>query len=99
MMMSRVLSVQIFFLILGNSFALDGCALISAWRCGDTCISRYAECKCGDEIFGREDQKWCCHNSCTGKGGKDSDGTRQGAECTGRAQNLTEACNQKCNFY
>ena len=22
-----------------------------------------------------------------------------GAECTGRALNLTEACNQKCNFY
>ena len=38
MMMSRVLSVQLFFLILGNSFAFDGCEYAFAWRCGDTCI-------------------------------------------------------------
>ena len=33
-----------------------------------------AKCKCGDEIFGPNDQKWCCHNSCRGKGRKNSDG-------------------------
>ena len=67
MMMSRVLSVQMFFLILGNSFALDGCNT-QAWRCGDTCIESTTQCKCGDKIFARTDQKWCCHKSCTGKG-------------------------------
>ena len=78
MMMSWVLGIQIFFLILGNSCdAWDGCSEtmehgnvrdhvgFSSWRCGDTCISWDAKCKCGDEIFKKEDQKWCCHNSCT----------------------------------
>ena len=68
MMMSRVLRVQLFFLILGNSFAWDGCAYTHGWRCGDACIIYDAKCKCGDEIFGHNDQKWCCHNSCVGKG-------------------------------
>ena len=69
MMMSKVVSVQLFFLILGNSFAWDGCSYGLAWRCGDVCIDMNAECKCGNEIFAKEDQKWCCHNStCTDKG-------------------------------
>ena len=79
MMMSRVLRVQLFFLILGNTFAGDGCAHEYAWKCGDACINGLmvdglilgAECKCGDKIFGHKDQKLCCHNStCTGKGEK-----------------------------
>ena len=106
--MSKVVSVQLFFLILGNSFAWDGCSYGLAWRCGDVCIDMNAECKCGDEIFAKEDQKWCCHNSCVGKGGKDSLGTwngeeegdkKIGAECLGRELNLTEACDQKCNYF
>ena len=73
MMMSKVVSVQLFFLILGNSFAWDGCSYGLAWRCGDVCIDMNAECKCGDEIFAKEDQKWCCHNStCSGKGEQNS---------------------------
>ena len=83
-----------------------------AWRCGDTCISWDAKCKCGDEIFKKEDQKWCCHNSCTPKGEKERtfdfyiDGTwlgemergkKIGTECTRRALNLTEACDLVVN--
>ena len=69
---------------------------------------RYAKCKCGDEIFGHRDKKWCCYKNCTGKGEEDYYGIRYGesngestigAECTGRVLNLTEACDQKCNFY
>ena len=55
---------------------------------GDSCISYSGDCKCGNEIFGPEDQKWCCNNNtCTGN------------RCTGRALNLTEACDQKCKYY
>ena len=111
MIKSRVLSVQLFFLILGNSFASDGCTNKWAWRCGDTCIEGFldAKCKCGDKIFGVDEQMWCCNNStCTGKGYEDEDNYwpgewegdyKIGAECSGRALNLTEACDQKCNFY
>ena len=112
MMMNWFFCVQLFFLILGNSFAWDGCGTYSnsyAWRCGDTCIAGSAECKCGDEIFGHKNQKWCCHNSCTGKGeekeeygywlGEKEGNKKIGAQCTGRALNLTEACDKKCNFY
>ena len=91
--MSKVVSVQLFFLILGNSFAWDGCSYGLAWRCGDVCIDMNAECKCGDEIFAKEDQYWCCHNStCTAKGeeleldywsGEKEGDKRIGAECTG----------------
>ena len=106
MMMSRVSCIQLLFLILDNSFAWDGCTHYSAWKCGDTCIDENRMCTCGDEIFGKRDQKWCCNNStCTGKGGNSlgywsGEGNNWiGAECTGRALNLTEACDQKCNFY
>ena len=87
-MISKGLSFQLFFLILGNSFAWDGCSSSGAWRCGDACISQLTECKCGDEIFGRKAQKWCCNNN-----------TCDNGECTGRALNLTEACDQKCDYY
>ena len=30
------------------------------WRCDDTCIGRDEKCKCGGEVFGRRDGKWCC---------------------------------------
>ena len=102
-------------LLLGISLAWDGCELSSAWRCGDTCISAYptgqeAECKCGGETFNHTAQKWCCNNKpCVGRGGKstyntwfgekDRDGRLIGAECSGIALKLEEACNQKCNDY
>ena len=68
-----------------------------------------ADCKCGDEIFAKENQKWCRHKFCTGEGeevedkgtwsGEMEGGKRTGAECTGRALNLKKTCNRKCNFY
>ena len=54
---------------------------------------------------------WCCHDStCTGKGrfndyynfwtgDEDEEGRTIGADCTGTALNLTQACNQTCNYY
>ena len=111
MLTSRIFSVQLFFLILENSFPWDGCASEYGWRCGDACISDIAECKCGKTIFGHRDQLWCCHKSCSGKGNSmvnkygmvwygEKEGNRIiGAECIGRALNLTEACDQKCNYY
>ena len=77
-------SIQFFFLILGNSFASEDCGG-SSWRCGDACIDERAVCKCGDDIFGYKDQKWCCNNNICDNG-----------ECTERALNLTD---QKCNYY
>ena len=68
-----------------------------------------ADCKCGDEIFAKENQKWCRHKFCTGEGeevedkgtwsGEMEGGKRTGAECSGRALNLKKTCNRKCNFY
>ena len=86
MNLNRVLCVQLFILIPGKSFAWDGCLFEQAWRCGATCIVMSAECKCGDEIFGLNDQKWCCHNSCTGKGSEDESGHRFGG--IGRTETL-----------
>ena len=97
-------------LILGNTLAWDACHLQS-WRCGNTCIREYTECNCGGEIFKKEDGKWCCQDSpCTGKGKfnkwdkyyygeRDEEGREIGADCTGTALNLTQACNQTCNYY
>ena len=110
MLMSMVLSVQLFLLILDISFAWDGCKNDHSRRCGDSCIWKTAICKCGDTTFGYNDQKWCCHNStCTGKGEQNSgygywhgewEGEKKvGAECTGRELNLTEACDRQCNYY
>ena len=106
MMVRRILSIQLFFLTLCNSFAWDNCTRETAMRCGNTCILAGTQCKCGDSIFGHKDQKWCCNNStCTGKGGNSlgywsGEGNNWiGAECTGRALSLTDACDQRCNFF
>ena len=97
-------------LILEKTFAYDGCESRYSWKCGDICIGRDASCQCGGEVFKMEDGKWCCQDSnCTGKGDFDEDniywgesdeeGRRIGADCTGTALNLTQACNQTCNYY
>ena len=99
---------KLFLLILGISSAWDGCTTKHNWRCGNTCIARNFECKCGDAIFRKEEQKWCCHNSCIAKGRWSSIGTWVGekegdkvigAQCSGKALNLSEPCNQRCNYY
>ena len=69
-------------------------------------------CNCGGTIFNREAKMWCCQESpCQGKGrynslddawmgeGEDEEGRIIGAVCSGTAINLTQACNQTCNFY
>ena len=114
MLISWAFCIQLFLLLLGNSLAWEGCANSpqGTWRCGDACIHNYAKCQCGNATFGVEDQTWCCHKSCAGKGKWYDDGSEDGswsgamvgdkiigAECTGRELNLTQACDQKCNYY
>lgn len=99
-------------LLLGNTLAWDGCDYANGWRCGDTCIDGdLTECNCGGTIFNKEAGMWCCHDSpCTGKGrfndyykfwtgDEDEEGRTIGADCTGTALNLTQPCNQTCNYY
>ena len=67
------------------------------------------ECNCGGTIFNKEAQMWCCQDSpCTGKGEfddnswfgeEDEEGRLIGADCTGTALNLTQACNRTCNYH
>ena len=109
MIISRALIVLLFFL--NNTLARDGCEWMSAWRCGDTCINadsgRQAECKCGGEIFNLTAEMWCCNDKpCEGRGEKpwdtwlgeeDKEGRLIGAECSGTALKLDEACKEKCN--
>ncbi len=101
--------------ILGNTLAYDGCNDGGwSWRCGDKCILYSAECSCGGQIFNHTAGKWCCQDSpCTGKGDmwnkgtekqywegeRDDNGQNIGADCSGKPLNLTQACNQTCNYY
>ena len=100
-------SIFLILLILDNTLAWDGCHFYS-WRCGDTCIYKDTKCSCGGKIFKKEDGKWCCQDSpCTGKGEDyyedyDEDYVESwsgGADCTGTALNLTQPCNERCNYY
>ena len=89
-------------LILDNTLAWDGCENFFSWRCGDTCILKSTDCQCGGESFKLEDGKWCCQETnCTGKGdfSEKYKYYRGGADCTGTALNLTQACNETCNYY
>ena len=68
-------------------------------------------CNCGGTIFNREAKMWCCQESpCQGKGRyieepdawfgeQDEEGRIINAVCNGVALNMTQACNQTCNFY
>ena len=99
MMSFRASSVLL--LLLGNILAWDGCPGYR-WRCGDRCIGKYAECNCGGKIFNKEAQMWCCQDyNCTGGGWRlwRDHWRGEDADCTGTALNLTQACNQTCNYY
>ena len=106
----RASNVLLLNFILSNTLAWDGCGS-NRWKCGNLCIFSNAECNCGGTVFNTDASMWCCKQSnCTGKGRfeeqlnywsgeKDDEGRRIGAECIdGTALNLTEACDQKCNF-
>ena len=64
-----------------------------------------AKCNCGGTVFGAEDTMWCCSESpCQVRRGKPTHsepilGEIIEAVCTGKALNLTEACNGQCNFF
>ena len=82
MMISRALSVLLFFLNLNNTLAWDGCESAFAWRCGDKCIhgslsnEQETMCKCGGVLFNKAALMWCCNNEpCDGKGTKRKDNT------------------------
>ena len=107
----RASNVLLLLFILGNTLAWDGCRDFRSWKCGNLCIHRGAECKCGGRVFNYTAPMWCCKESnCTRKGWneqfniwvgeKDEEGRLIGADCIdGTALNLTEACKGRCNFY
>ena len=97
----RTSTVLLLILIVGNTLAWDGCN-VNNWRCGDVCIHEAAKCTCGGETFNHKAQMWCCQDSpCTGTGTTVAFAFsgETGADCTGTALNLTQACNQTCNYY
>ena len=99
------------FLHVNTTLAWDSCYNINDWKCGDKCIDELSECKCGDSIFNRTAQMWCCNRfPCVGRGtnitsphdvtwyGEQSEeGKMIGADCRGKGLRLTQPCNEKCN--
>ena len=76
---------------LASGVALDDLATVK-WRCGDICISVFAECRCGGQVFNFEDQMWCCQESSCRKGQHNEVlGRKIGALCPGKALHLTQA--------
>ena len=76
---------------LASGVALDDVATVK-WRCGDICISVFAECQCGGQVFNFKDQMWCCQESTCRKGPHHEVlGRKIGALCPGKALHLTQA--------
>ena len=108
-MYSKISLVWILSVLIGIAFSWDGCEYNGAWRCGNLCINWDSECKCGDSIFNQGEQMWCCQNDmCTGNNwskkynswmGEFEEGRKIGANCSGKALKLSQACNNTCNFY
>ena len=97
-MINRKISIVLPFVgIFGKSLASEGCEDQIEYKCGDKC-SFDKECHCGGTIFKMEDSMWCCHSSpCISI--TDEYGWEIAVQCNGTALNLTQPCNQKCNFY
>ena len=71
----------------------DGCQGGDDWRCGDTCLWGDSKCHCGEDQFGYDDGKWCCHSGpCTAGG-------RGDVTCPGAALHLNQTCRGSCNFF
>ena len=100
-MRSFTATTPLLLLILSNTLAWDGCGP-RQWRCGNMCMPQYAYCNCGGTNFNFTAPMWCCQDSpCTARrnSGFKLRERKIGADCTGTALNLTQPCNQTCNYY